>query len=120
MNFPFTHRSKQHQDRVRAALDTGHANNASRSVTEPPAPTGTRAEFAQRVGVTDPAATDAQPLDALDALTAAKPAPVNAADVLYAAAWGAPEATAAPTQTRTTTEADALAVLAWGNDGRKA
>ena len=118
MNVPFTIHSNKQQDRVRAALDTGHANNASRSVTEPPVPAGTRAEFAQRVGVTDPAATDAQLLDALDALTAAKPAPVSTADALYAAAWGAPEAAAVPT--RTTTEADALAVLAWGNDGRKA
>ena len=127
------HGSGENSRRAREALDIGLDNRASRDFARAhasegtPAPVGTRAQLAERVGVTDPAATNDQILAAVDAaLAAAKaaqvvvPPVVDAADALYAAAWGVPAAMAGPTQTRATTEADALAVLTWANAERGA
>lgn len=110
------HGSSQQQERARAALEAGHANNAARA-DETPVPAGTRAQIAQRLGMTD--ASDEQLLGALDSTLAAAKAKrdqPSAADALYAAAWGDSTPTTKAVPTATATEADALAVLAWADD----
>ena len=126
MNVSFTiHGSKERQDRVRAALDLGHANKATRTNDAPapiPAPVGTRPALLDRLGLSDLDASDEQILATLDALTAAKAKPVTVskrtqpseADKLYALAW--PDSTA---KTPAPTPDDALYELAWGTSTAK-
>ena len=130
MNLDFiVHGSKAHQERVRAALDLGHANKATRTndapaATPAPAPVGTRSELRDRLGVTDPEASDEQLLAVLDSNLAAKAvtpavakrAQPSEADKLYALAWPDSTPKAAPTPTAD----DALYALAWGNDRKGA
>ena len=133
MNLDFiVHGSKAHQERVRAALDLGHANKATRTndapaATPAPAPVGTRSELRDRLGLSDPDASDEQILGALDALTAAKAvtpaaskakrAQPDAAEAAYALAW--PDSTAKTPPTPSAAD-DALYELAWGNDQKRA
>ena len=135
MNLAFTTRhgkSKEQRERVRAALDLGQANDAARTTpdTAPAAPAapGTRSELRDRLGVTDPDASDEQILATLDALTATKAKPVtpaaskakrvqpDAAEAAYDKAWGSTAKAAQPTVTAD----DALYALAWGNDQKGA
>ena len=129
MNLTFTTRhgkSKEQRERVRAALDLGQANDAP-AATPAPAPVGTRSELRDRLGVTDPEASDEQILSALDALTAAKAKPVtvavskakpDAAEAAYDKAW--PDSKPKAASTRIVTAEDKLYALAWGNDKKRA
>ena len=137
MNLAFTthhSKSKEQRERVRAALDLGQANDAARTdapaVTPAPipAPVGTRPALLDRLGLSDPEASDEQILATLDALTAAKAKPVtpaaskvkraqpDLAEAAYNKAWGSP-ATAAPTPSAAD---DALYEAAWGNEKKRA
>ena len=141
MNLDFiVHGSKAHQERVRAALDLGHANKATRTNDAPaatpapiPAPVGSRPELLTRLGLSDLDTSDTEILDALDStLAAAKAKPVtpaaskakrtqpDAAEAAYALAWGNSTTKTAPTPTVTPTAADNLYALAWGNDRKGA
>ena len=93
-----------------------------------PAAVGSRTALLDRLGVTDPEASDEQILSALDALTAAKAAPIPAskakraqpseADKLYALAW--PDSKPKAASTRIVTAEDKLYELAWGNETKGA
>lgn len=134
MNVAFTthgSKSKAHQERVRAALDTGLNNKATRSndtaATPAPIPAavGSRPALLDRLGLSDLDTSDKEILATLDALTAAKAKPVtaskakraqpDAAEAAYALAWPDSTAKAVPTPTAD----DNLYELAWGNDRKK-
>ena len=127
MNLTFTTRhgkSKEQRERVKAALAAGLSNDATRTPAATPAPIGSRPELLDRLGLSDPDTSDKEILATLDALTAAKPAPIPAskakraqpdlAEAAYDKAWGS-TAKAAPTPTPD----DNLYELAWGTSTAK-
>lgn len=118
---PTVHARAGQSPALRAALEQGHTNNAARNQdadapAAAPASPGTRALLGQRLGLTDPNASNEQILAALDntlAAVKAKRVHTDAADELYNRAWGDSAAQAGPPLTATAVDA-AMYELAFG------